>query len=1209
MTLEELYSQYEKQTIQGYQITLNTIENLYRNTSMKCSSNNPKELIEYLNENNIKLNSLQNTSIPTLNADIQAMVKPYFSKLEVENKKELDDIHQKYFIKQENIKNERRLKLNTNKDRIEEKKKVAQQQLGSLIEKIDELSSYKEKIENVMHTYSINAVGIDITLNKLTPNELEDLVNSALYVCRHTTGQASVVRRILKYLYLPIEKKNTFHDKLTIIYFGVFVLLMSIFKNYILPVISIVYIIALFSSLFSVHKKEKLYQLAYALMFHVDIEQYIEEDEGVKQALEDAEVYLGTTDEEILTQLEEEKEKEIEAFHMSDTLNADKVKFRKLCNNRYENLQTEINTMYSKTKDIVQSNIKRLQEELKVTEEHLYKLTSNYKFLGSTINRQQFLGTEIVLGILNYKGKELLEYKEALPFNNLIFLSKNEEMKQKHCSFIKLLILNYLLNIREKKLKIEIYDAVHLGKDFAELFRPDIMDFIILKNLKLDAELDNIVEECKNRKLKLGTKDIQSYNRENAEIGKVTEDYKIFIILSAEIDIMKNQKLKALYDYSNEVGIALWTLIDDSTAKGLEYNEFIKNRNISVTPGNIQLNQNSFGQIPQGIKPIEYTIPLAKKCLNKYIKTIKENKFDILDYEDSYRYKLIPYDKIWSFSTRKGIELHFGFEDGDPSRPTAMILGDNNVHGLMGGETGAGKSATINLLLMNLWLMYPPSELSMVMIDFKNVEFVLFSGEFQVPHPQIVAGTKDPEYALSVFEWVKKEMEKRQAIFSHWNVKKVEEYNDNIDIGLIPTKRNKLKSLPEDEPYVTETYMPRILFLIDEYQVMFQEVEDKFLDQIKKNIVSVAKLGRAMGIHMFFTSQSMTGTMSVDIMDQFTLRCALACSSDTSVQILGNKAASTLSGKGYIYTNTSGGKTEKENHLFRIPYVDTPDIKMYVKILQQKCKDVGEIDRKAIFYDEKEIVDYGEITSVYNEYGEKVNLPGIIYIGQPAAYTINRLPQNFILKKEIKNNVLVDAFETSAMVRLINTFLENFTASNSDSRVIVSSLDRNLNILLGIEDRVEEIFKPFVHPEYDITKILDLLERSIESRIKECSTKEMPRIYFLAIMWDQLDGLSDNYRLQESIKNILNLGPKTGIHSVFFIKELKPIRFAKDFFNRIICSYCNQDESYNIINSNRASKMSSDFVIYQYGKTEWKAKLYKYPYLGTLENDEVVMTW
>ncbi|MCL2576421.1 MAG: FtsK/SpoIIIE domain-containing protein, partial [Defluviitaleaceae bacterium] len=81
---------------------------------------------------------------------------------------------------------------------------------------------------------------------------------------------------------------------------------------------------------------------------------------------------------------------------------------------------------------------------------------------------------------------------------------------------------------------------------------------------------------------------------------------------------------------------------------------------------------------------------------------------------------------------------------------------------LMAGQSGSGKSATINQVIANLLHMYSPSQLTLIMIDFKNVEFNMYTGDLLIPHAKIIAGTTDGEYALSIFDYLMAEMNSRK---------------------------------------------------------------------------------------------------------------------------------------------------------------------------------------------------------------------------------------------------------------------------------------------------------------------------------------------------------------------------------------------------------------------------------------------------------------
>ena len=127
---------------------------------------------------------------------------------------------------------------------------------------------------------------------------------------------------------------------------------------------------------------------------------------------------------------------------------------------------------------------------------------------------------------------------------------------------------------------------------------------------------------------------------------------------------------------------------------------------------------------------------------------LEHNKVAALDYRKGYLLKYLPEDKWWKQNSIKGIELRFGLENGDPAKAYTLYFDDKNVHFLLGGATGAGKSVAIDCAMQTMLHEYASDELQLVYIDLKNAEVAKYTkdGICLIPHCIIAAGTTDGEY-------------------------------------------------------------------------------------------------------------------------------------------------------------------------------------------------------------------------------------------------------------------------------------------------------------------------------------------------------------------------------------------------------------------------------------------------------------------------------
>ena len=120
--------------------------------------------------------------------------------------------------------------------------------------------------------------------------------------------------------------------------------------------------------------------------------------------------------------------------------------------------------------------------------------------------------------------------------------------------------------------------------------------------------------------------------------------------------------------------------------------------------------------------------------------------------------------------------------------------------------------------------------------------------------------------------------------------------------------------------------LPRILIIIDEVQQLFRDYATQ--RQINPLIKSIAKQGRAFGIHMLFSSQSYDGcNISSDVLAQMSLRIAFTLASGQECRaILGgdNDVPKTIPHYTAVY-NTKNGYREN-NIIVKMDYFDRDKI-------------------------------------------------------------------------------------------------------------------------------------------------------------------------------------------------------------------------------------------------------------------------------------------
>lgn len=195
-------------------------------------------------------------------------------------------------------------------------------------------------------------------------------------------------------------------------------------------------------------------------------------------------------------------------------------------------------------------------------------------------------------------------------------------------------------------------------------------------------------------------------------------------------------------------------------------------------------------------------------------------------------------------------------------------------HLLIAGATGSGKSVCITALAACLALNNSPADLRLIMIDSKMVELLRFNG---LPHLMGKVET-NIDRILGVLRWVVTEMEHRYRLLEAGHARDLDAYN---------------RKQARKEHGST---LPRIVVMIDELADLMMSAPD----QTEHNLVRLAQMARATGIHLVVATQRpSTDVVTGVIKANFPARLAFAVTSGVDSRvILDMNGAETLLGRG-----------------------------------------------------------------------------------------------------------------------------------------------------------------------------------------------------------------------------------------------------------------------------------------------------------------------
>jgi S-DNA-T family DNA segregation ATPase FtsK/SpoIIIE len=202
-------------------------------------------------------------------------------------------------------------------------------------------------------------------------------------------------------------------------------------------------------------------------------------------------------------------------------------------------------------------------------------------------------------------------------------------------------------------------------------------------------------------------------------------------------------------------------------------------------------------------------------------------------------------------------------------------------HLLVAGATGAGKSVSINSMVMSILYKASPQEVKMLMIDPKLLELSMYEN---IPHliSPVITNPKDASEALRKMVF---EMERRYRFLAEKNARNIESFN---------------RQVPEEEQ------IPYIVIFIDELSdLMFASA-----NEVEDSIARLAQMARAAGIHLIVATQRpsvdvITGVIKANFPARISFHVFSKIDSRT---ILDSQGAEQLLGKGDMLLMLPGSK-------------------------------------------------------------------------------------------------------------------------------------------------------------------------------------------------------------------------------------------------------------------------------------------------------------
>jgi S-DNA-T family DNA segregation ATPase FtsK/SpoIIIE len=241
--------------------------------------------------------------------------------------------------------------------------------------------------------------------------------------------------------------------------------------------------------------------------------------------------------------------------------------------------------------------------------------------------------------------------------------------------------------------------------------------------------------------------------------------------------------------------------------------------------------------------------------------------------ETVYLKDLLADDNFWS----EDIKLPIALGKQTNGEPRIVDL-RKMPHLLIAGTTGSGKSVFTVATIPGFLFRHSPKTLRMILVDPKQVDLAAFA---DIPH-LIMPPIRDPKKAVFALRWAVKEMEKRYKSMSKFGARNIEQFNEHVGkfTAAQLEEHEKINAEFENQGIMKlEQYyytpQPYMVIAVEEFGDLM--AVDK--QNVEQNIVRLAQMARACGMHLMLAMQSprkevVTGLIKTNIPGRISFKVA-----------------------------------------------------------------------------------------------------------------------------------------------------------------------------------------------------------------------------------------------------------------------------------------------------------------------------------------------
>jgi S-DNA-T family DNA segregation ATPase FtsK/SpoIIIE len=510
-------------------------------------------------------------------------------------------------------------------------------------------------------------------------------------------------------------------------------------------------------------------------------------------------------------------------------------------------------------------------------------------------------------------------------FGGLQYLYRGSEERSAAQAAARSLMTRLLAGSPPGKSRLTIFDPLGLGQAAAPLLRLADFDPLLITgkvwstredlNERLNEGIAHI-EMVTQKYLRGEFNNIDDFNE---RAGEIAEPYRFFFFFDFphDFDDATYQKFLRIIENGPRCGVYTVTTVDttESPPYGVDLDQLPRLPRPS-TAGVVQWGGGSVLRFDLDADPLQVLGPDAGQAMIDQVvdKAGREGRGAdnvTVDFERTMA--------LYAATARSGVRSEIpsvgsAFDPADPAswwcesaadalvaplgqsgaRDVAVLRLDSEIlsGGLLVGRPGSGKSTLLHTYIGGLATLYPPTELELYLVDFREgVEFKAYA-EYGLPQARCVAIESEREFGLSVLEAIVGEMHRRGRLLRETG-------------GEQTTFASFRRSGSE--------HLPRVLLVFDEFQVLFAS-DDAIGSKAAELLETIIRQGRGFGVHTLLSSQSLAGmdALGRHVLQLLPVRILLPSSENDAQTVLGehNDAGKYLARRGEALHNPSGGAAE-----------------------------------------------------------------------------------------------------------------------------------------------------------------------------------------------------------------------------------------------------------------------------------------------------------